>query len=401
MRKKKNTNIPIAKTFLTKNEINSVVKPLNSGWLVQGQYVHEFEKKFSKYTESKYSIAVTSCTSALHLSLAALGFKANDEAIVPAFTWVSTANAVEYLNGKVKFCDIDLDTFNIDTNKIEKLITKNTKAILPVHLFGLPANMIEIKRIAKKHKLIVVEDAACSLGSFYRKMHTGTIGDTGCFSFHPRKSITTGEGGIITTNNARLAKKLRILRDHGAEMSDLQRHLGSKPYLLADHVELGFNYRMTDIQGILGSMQMNRVKKIINERRSLAKYYIENLNELNWLKLPNDQENSIHSYQSFPCLFQPQKLINLSKSNYKKILIEINKTRNKIMDYLFQKGISTRPATHAVHMLSFYKNKYKLKDEDFYYAHIANDASISLPLYNGMKKSDQNFVISTLKNIKI
>ena len=315
MRKKKNTNIPIAKTFLTKNEINSVVKPLNSGWLVQGQYVHEFEKKFSKYTESKYSIAVTSCTSALHLSLAALGFKANDEAIVPAFTWVSTANAVEYLNGKVKFCDIDLDTFNIDTNKIEKLITKNTKAILPVHLFGLPANMIEIKRIAKKHKLIVVEDAACSLGSFYRKMHTGTIGDTGCFSFHPRKSITTGEGGIITTNNARLAKKLRILRDHGAEMSDLQRHLGSKPYLLSDHVELGFNYRMTDIQGILGSMQMNRVKKIINERRSLAKYYIENLNELNWLKLPNDQENSIHSYQSFPCLFQPQKLINLSKLN--------------------------------------------------------------------------------------
>ena len=145
MRKKKNTNIPIAKTFLTKNEINSVVKPLNSGWLVQGQYVHEFEKKFSKYTESKYSIAVTSCTSALHLSLAALGFKTNDEAIVPAFTWVSTANAVEYLNGKVKFCDIDLDTFNIDTNKIEKLITKNTKAILPVHLFGLPANMIEIK----------------------------------------------------------------------------------------------------------------------------------------------------------------------------------------------------------------------------------------------------------------
>ena len=260
--------------------------------------------------------------------------------------------------------------------------------------------MTEIKKIAKKHKLIVVEDAACSLGSFYKKTNTGTIGDTGCFSFHPRKSITTGEGGIITTNNARLAKKLRILRDHGAEMSDLQRHLGSKPYLLADHVELGFNYRMTDIQGILGSMQMNRVK-IINERRSLAKYYIENLNELNWLKLPNDQQNSIHSYQSFPCLFQPQKLINLSKSNYKKILIEINKTRNKIMDHLFQKGISTRPATHAVHMLSFYKNKYKLKDEDFYYAHIANDASISLPLYNGMKKSDQNFVISTLKNIKI
>ena len=172
------------------------------------------------------------------------------------------ANVIEHLGGKVTFCDIDLKTFNMDINKIESLITPKTKAIVPVHLFGLGANMDEIMELSKKYNLLVVEDAACGFGAKYKGKHVGTIGDTGCFSFHPRKAITTGEGGIqITTNNDKLAEKLRSLRDHGALLSDFQRHHGVKPYLLTDHPYAGYNYRLTDIQGSIGLTQLGRGKK--------------------------------------------------------------------------------------------------------------------------------------------
>ena len=215
-------------------------------------------------------------------SFAALGFKAGDEAIVPAFTWISTANVIEHLGGKVVFCDIDLDTFNIDINKIESKITKKTKAILPVHLFGLSADIDPINKLAKKHKLWVVEDAACGFGAKYKNKHVGILGDAGCFSFHPRKSITTGEGGMVTTNKKSLAIKYRRLRDHGSEISDLQRHLGPKPYLLADHPDAGYNQRMTDIQAALGSSQMDRAKEIVKERNKIANIYNNNLQRLDF-----------------------------------------------------------------------------------------------------------------------
>ena len=262
--------IPIARTNLTKDEISSVLEPLESGWLVQGPKVEEFENKWSKFTGAKYSIAVTSCTSALHLSLVALGIGQEDEVIVPTFTWISTANVVEHIKAKVVFCDIDLENFNIDVNKIEAKITNKTKAIIPVHLFGLAADMGSISLIAKKYNLKIIEDAACGFGSCYKGQHVGTLGDTGCFSFHPRKAITTGEGGMITTNSSNIAEKLRCLRDHGAAISDLQRHLGAKPYLLADHPEAGFNQRMTDIQAAIGSAQMDRAQSIVFERQKIS-----------------------------------------------------------------------------------------------------------------------------------
>ena len=240
------------------------------------------KKKFSEFTESKHSIAVTSCTSALHLSLAALGFKAGDEAIVPAFTWISTANIIEHLGGKVIFCDIDLETFNIDISQIESKITPRTKAILPVHLFGLSADMDPILNLAKKYNLWVVEDAACGFGSTYNNKHVGTLGDTGCFSFHPRKAITTGEGGMITTNDDDLAEKIISMRDHGAAMSDFQRHHGSKPYLLSEYPYAGYNYRLTDIQASIGSTQMNRANEIVFERKKIAKTYNNKLSDLNF-----------------------------------------------------------------------------------------------------------------------
>ena len=214
-----------------------------------------------------HSIAITSCTSAMHLSLAAMGFGVGDEAVVPAFTWISTANVVEHLGGKVVFCDIDVDTFNIDIDQLESKVTEKTKVILPVHLFGLSADIDPILQLTQKYNLNLVEDAACGFGAKYKGRHVGTFGDVGCFSFHPRKAITTGEGGMVTTNKPELAKKIRCLRDHGAAKSDLQRHLGSKPYLLADHPEAGFNQRMTDIQAVLGSAQMNRATELVAMRR--------------------------------------------------------------------------------------------------------------------------------------
>jgi perosamine synthetase len=379
-------NVPIARTSLLDTEIQSVLAPLQSGWLVQGPKVQEFEAKWSNFTGSENSLAVTSCTTALHLSLAALDFGPGDEAIVPAFTWISTANVVEHLGGKVVFCDIDPLTFNIDVSQLESKITPRTKAILPVHLFGLSANMDPINEIAKSNKLWVIEDAACGFGATYRGAHVGTLGTTGCFSFHPRKAITTGEGGMVTTSDSSLADKIRCLRDHGATMSDLQRHMGAKPYLLADHPEAGYNQRMTDIQGALGSAQMDRAEQIVAERRRIAARYDKAFSDIDWLRTPLCPEGYQHGYQSYPCMFRPD---NLGLNNVK----EVNSARNLWMEALQQAGISTRPATHAVHMLSYYRNKYEISPEDFPNAYIANDCSISLPLFHGMTDLEQEYVI--------
>ncbi len=382
--------IPIAKTNLTKQEFNNIQKPLKSGWLVQGKYVKKFEQKFSAFSGVKHSIAVTSCTSALHLSLSALGFKLNDEAIVPAFTWISSANVVEHLGGKVVFCDIDLKTFNIDINKIESLITPKTKAIIPVHLFGLPSNMDEIMILAKKYKLWVVEDAACGFGAKFSSKHVGSFGNTGCFSFHPRKIITTGEGGMITTNDCDLAIKLRSMRDHGAEVTDYDRHTSPKPYLLPDFPYAGYNYRMTDIQAVLGSTQLSRANHIINERKELASEFNKRMLEFSQFQIPFTNRKYDHAYQSYPCLFKSKKISIQA-------LPKINKQRNQLMQNLESLGISTRPATHAVHMLQYYKNKYKIKPEDFPNSYIANQISISLPLYNGMSIDEIDYIIKGIK----
>jgi dTDP-4-amino-4,6-dideoxygalactose transaminase len=379
-------NVPIARTSLTEAEIQSVLGPLRSGWLVQGPKVREFEQKWSAFTGAKHSIAVTSCTTGLHLSLAALGFGPGDEAIVPALTWIATANVVEHLGGTVVFCDIDRETFNLDVAQLESKITPRTKAVLPVHLFGLAAEMEAINAIARRHGLWVVEDAACGFGCRIQGRHVGTFGETGCFSFHPRKAITTGEGGMITTDDDVLAEKLRRLRDHGAAMSDLQRHLGPRPYLLADHPDAGYNQRMTDIQAALGSAQMERATQIIRERQRLAGRYDQAFAGLTWLETPVRRENFEHGYQSYPCWFRPETITQES-------IPRLHKARNAWMDKLQQAGISTRPATHAVHMLSYYRQKYRLKPEDFPNAWAANDCSISLPLFHGLTEAEQDYVI--------
>ena len=376
---------------LTEDEIQSVLEPLRNGWLVQGPKVKEFETRWSAFIGAQHSLAVTSCTTGMELALAALGLKPGDEVILPAFTWIATANVIEHFGAKPVFCDIDLATFNIDVQLIENLITDKTVGIMPVHLFGLSADMAPILALSKKYELWVVEDAACGFGAKYKGSHVGSFGDVGVFSFHPRKAITTGEGGMVTGSNEELITKIQQLRDHGAVMSDLQRHLGSKPYLLADHIHAGYNQRMTDIQGALGAKQMERASEIIDERRSIAYKYNEAFAGLEWLGLPAVIAGYEHGYQSYPCLLKPE---SVSIKNVEKL----NAARNNWMDEIQTKGISTRPATHAVHMLTYYREKYELKPEDFPNAYLANDCSISLPLFHGMTSEEQDYVIQTVSN---
>lgn len=382
-------NVPIARTGLTEAEIQSVLEPLRSGWLVQGPQVKAFERKWSDFTGAPHSLAVTSCTSGLHLAAVALGLTAGDEVIVPAFTWISTANIVEHQQAKAVFCDIDLATFNIDIAAMEAAITDRTVGIMPVHLFGLAANMDEVNRVAKKHGLWVIEDAACGFGTTYNGKHVGTLGDAGAFSFHPRKAITTGEGGMVTCADPELAEKVQQLRDHGAAMSDLQRHHGPRPFLLADHPHAGYNQRMTDIQGALGSAQMDRAADIVAERRRLAARFDDAFADLDWLQTPQEPESCKHSYQSYPCLFEPGEVHN--------DIAAVHARRNAWMEALQTAGISTRPATHAVHMLTYYREKYRLAPEDMPNARIANDCTISLPLFHGMSEAEQDYVIATVR----
>ncbi len=385
--------VPIAKTEFSDDDLKAILDPLKSGWVVQGPHVAEFESKWSEYTGAPHSIAVSNCTTALHLSLAACGIKAGDEVIVPSFTWIATANAVEYLGAKPVLCDVETETFNIDPSKIEALITSKTKAIIPVHLFGLSAEIDEILQIAKNHDLVVIEDAACGFGAKFKGKHVGNFGTTGCFSFHPRKAITTGEGGMIITADADLAEKLRSMRDHGAAISDHQRHTGSKPYLLPEFPYLGYNYRMTDIQASIGSSQMNRAEEIHEKRSAIADKYDELIESVDWLKKPFRNEDFEHGFQAYVCMYSPEEI---SMKN----IDSINESRNAFMDYLQQNGISTRPGTHAIHMLQYYREKYGFKNEDYPNSYIASQCSIAFPLFPTLSNEEFNYIAEKIKNYK-
>jgi len=384
--------IPITKTVLDEKEMAAIQEPLKTGWVVQGPHVKAFEENFADFTGAKEAIACSSCTTALHMAVAALDIRPGDEVIVPAFTWVSTANVVEYMGAKVVFCDVDTRTFNIDPDKIEALITSKTKAIIPVHLFGLAAEMDKILEIARKHNLGVVEDAACGFGAYYNGIHVGHIGDMGCFSFHPRKAITTGEGGMLLTNNEDYAKLTRSLRDHGASKSDLARHTGKAAFLLSEFNVLGFNYRMTDMQGAMGIEQLKKAEWIQQQRTDRGKRYDELLADVDWLELPHVPDNCEHGYQSYVCMFNPEAI---TMDNVDKL----HDLRNDLMMRMEEIGISTRQGTHAVTTLGFYQQKYGISDKDYPNAYICDRLSLSLPLYAQMTDEEQDYVVSNMKSI--
>ena len=372
--------IPISLLVTGQEEWEALKEPLMSGWLTSGPKVREFEQLFAERHGVKHALAVTSATTALHLALVALGIKEGDEVIVPAFTWVSTANVVLYCGAKVVFVDIDPFTFNINPEDLSKRITSKTKAIIPVHLFGLCADMDKIKEIAGNIPLI--EDGACAAGASYKGTPAGGLGTIGCFSFHPRKSVTTGEGGMITTNDDELAEIMGMLRNHGASISEEQRHHGAKPYMLPDFNALGYNYRMTDLQGAVGVVQIKKLDQFINEREKWANFYTKELDSIPWLRTPKHGADYKHGWQSFVTF------VDESKSPA---------SRNEIMELLQQQGISTRPGTHAIHMLNFYKEKFNIQPSDYPGAQAANNYSMSIPLHNRMVAEDFDYVISAIK----
>lgn len=382
--------IPITKAIFDESDLASIQEPLKSGWVVQGKFVKEFEDRFAAMTKARHAIATSSCTTGLHIAVAALGIKPGDEVLVPAFTWIATANCVEYMGARPVFVDIDLRTFNIDVDQIERHITPKTRAIIPVHLFGLSADMGPIMEIARKHNLRVIEDAACSFDSWYRGQHTGTFGDLGAFSFHPRKAITTGEGGMITTESDELASLSRTLRDHGASRSDLERHHQQYSFLLAEYHHLGFNFRMTDIQGALGVSQMKKAAWIMASRREGAARYDELLKDFEWLDLPYRHPDYVHGYQSYVCLFRPEEP-ELSECE------RLFDCRNAIMGSLESKGIITRQGTHAPPHLHYYADKYGIKPEDYPNAYMAERLSLTLPLYAGMTADESDTVVTELE----
>jgi len=382
--------IPITKTLFGAEELRAVQLPLESGWVVQGPQVLDFEEKFSSFTSAPHAIATSSCTTALHIAVTALGLRPGDEVIVPAFTWISTANVVEYQGAKPVFCDIELDTFNLDWRKIEALVTPKTVGVLPVHLFGLCAEMAPILEIAQKHGLWVVEDAACGFGARYDGRHAGTFGAAGCFSFHPRKSITTGEGGMITTASDELDELARCLRDHGASRSDLERHESTASFSLAEYEHLGFNYRMTDLQGALGSVQMDRAEWILEQRRACAKRYDEMLEGLTWLTPPSAPERCTHAYQAYVCLYRPE---DPEPENAERL----HRQRDEVMARMELAGVATRPGTHAAALARYYRERYEIAPEDFPNAYLADRLSLALPLYPQMDEGDQGLVVDELR----
>lgn len=373
--------INISEPVMGEEEWNALREPIATGWLTQGPKVKEFERLFAERHQVKNAIAVTSCTTALHLSLLALGVKPGDEVIVPAFTWVATANAVLYCGATPVFADIHLDSFNIAAEEVKRKITPRTKAIIAVHLFGLCADMDAIKAVAGN--IPIIEDAACASGAGYKGRPAGGLGTMACFSFHPRKAITTGEGGMITTDDDALAQTVDVLRNHGASVSEEQRHRGPRPYILPDFKVMGFNYRMTDLQGALGMVQLKKLDRFIQERKHWADYYFRELQSVNWLRLPLVPAESDHGWQSFVTIVDESSA---------------PMPRNKIMEQLQEKGISTRPGTHAVHMLNYYAKKYDFKPDDYPNARIANDCSMAIPLHNKMDAADFAYIVETLKS---
>ena len=376
-------NVPITRPWFSDAEAAAVADVLGTGWVSQGPRVAAFETAFADRMGARHAVAVCSCTTGLHLVLVALGIGPGDEVLMPSFTFVASANVVEYCGARPVFADIDLATFNVDVDDLARRITPATRAIMPVHLFGLSAPMDPLLALARAHGLAVVEDAACAIGSTYAGRPVGVLGKAGCFSLHPRKIITTGEGGMITTDDGGLAAHLRSLRSHAATVSDLERHRGDG-FLLPAFAEVGFNYRMTDIQAAVGLAQMPKLDTIIGRRVELASRYTAALARIPWLVLPRVPDGWIHPFQSYVTLVAEDAPIG----------------RDELARRLHVKGIATRQGTHAVHALDFYAKRYGLNPADYPRAWAADRQTLTLPLFPQMTETEQGAVIDALLEVR-
>ena len=376
--------IPYGRQWIDASDIREVIKVLKSDWLTQGPKIKEFEGALCDYTGAKYAVAVSSGTSALHIACLAAGIKRGDEVITSPITFVASANCILYCGGKPVFADIQKDTVNIDPEEIKKKISPNTKAIIPVHFAGHPCDLEEISLIAQKHNLLVIEDAAHALGAEYKNTKIGSCkySDMAIFSFHPVKSITTGEGGAILTNNEEIFKKLLIFRNHGIakEKAELM-NKNEGPWFYEMH-ELGFNYRITDIQATLGISQLKKINSFISDRREIAKFYNKSFRGNNYFDIPVEREYVFSAYHLYPIRVKD------------KFKVQKKEIFNKMRD----SGLGIQVHYIPVYLQPFYKKLgYKIKicpkAEDFY------EKEISIPMYPSLKDTQIKFVVKEILKI--
>jgi perosamine synthetase len=365
--------IPIAEPDLSGNEEKYIIKCIRSGWISsKGKFVEQFEENFASYIGVKHAITVSSGTAALHLALASLDIKPGDEIIMPTFTMIACANAAKYLGAKPVLVDSEISTWNIDPNKIEEKITSKTKAIMVVHIYGHPADMDPIMKIAKKYGLYVIEDAAEAHGAEYKGKKVGSIGDIGCFSFYANKIITTGEGGAVVTNDDEIAEKVRRLRDQ-AYNANLRKWL--------IHDDIGYNYRLTNLQAAIGLAQLERIEEFINRHRENAYYYNSLLKNIRGITLPPEMPWAKNVYWMYTILID-EEILGI--------------TRDDLMRKLETYGIDTRSTFLPIHLQPPYKNIYI--NEKYPIAELLGRRGINLPSGNSTTKEDIEYVVSTIKS---
>jgi perosamine synthetase len=372
--------IPIAKPYLSKEEAQYAYDTILTNWVTQGPRVQEFEEKFAAYTGARYAVALSNCTTALHLAMIVAGIKEGDEVICPSMSYIATANAVVYVGATPVFAEVDPETYNITVEHARKVLTPKTKAVLIVHQIGMPADIDAFKAFCAEQNLVLIEDAACAAGSAYKGKKIGSHSDLVCFSFHPRKVITTGDGGMLTTSREDYYQRIKLLRQHGMSVNDRVRHLSSK-IVIEDHLEIGYNYRMTDIQAAVGIRQLERLDWIVGERRKIAEQYLKAFADIPFIRLPKEQEGYFTNWQSFSIYLKPECPVK----------------RNELMQELLDAGVASRRGIMTSHRETAYAARcagLKLPlSED------ASDNSIIIPLFVPMSQEDVDKVIAEFRRI--
>jgi len=379
----RNHPLPFFLPSIEEEEITMVNETLCSGWITTGPRVKEFEGKFEKYLGEGYAIAVNSGTAALHLALDAVVIKEGDEVIVPTMTFAATAEVVHYLRARPVLIDCEQDTLNIDPHLIEKAITSKTKAIIPVHLGGHPCEMNQILDIATKHNLKVIEDAAHALPSRYREKMVGTIGDITAFSFYATKTITTGEGGMATTDNPEWAERMRVMSLHGISKDAWKRYSGEGSWYY-EILEPGFKYNMTDIAATLGILQLKKCDQFWKARKRIAEWYNQGFSDIPEIQKPVCRPEVQHSWH----IYEIQ--VNLSQ-------LRIN--RNDFIERLKKENIGTSVHFIPLHLHPYYRKTFGYQPVDFPVATSVYERIISLPIYPKMTSTDVQDVIDSLKKI--
>lgn len=370
-------NIPIARPYLGKEEAEASAKVIESGWVTQGPQTERFENEVTAYTGAQYGVAVSSCTTALHLSLHVSGIGAGDEVICPSMSYIATANAIVYTGATPVFAEIDPATYNLDIEDVKKRISSKTKAIILVHQMGMPANLDSFISLAKEKEITLIEDAACAIGSVYKDKKIGCHSDLACFSFHPRKIITTGDGGMITTNDKKLADRLKKLRQHSMSVNDRVRH-NSKAVITEEYTEIGFNYRITDIQAALGTEQMKKLDYIVQRRREIAKTYEKALDACPYIVAPVDSAETKSNFQSYSIRLTDNSPIN----------------RDSLMQKLLNNGIATRRGIMNIHREKPYQQLFP--GITLPISEKTADQSLCIPLFPQMTQDEVEYVMESI-----